>query len=140
MTRVLAAAVSAGLLMGAVASPANARPANAGDGGGFHGGAGVFHGSGGFHGGQHFHEAFRGSGFHEGFRGERFHDICEHQIRMASPVIEVLILDTDAGEIPAILAISRTPLPDARNCLVFSTFGFAIGGLPNLIDRARAAA
>jgi hypothetical protein len=51
-----------------------------------------------------------------------------------------LILDTDAGEIPAILATCRTPLPDARNCFAFSTFGFAIGGLPNLIDRARAAA
>jgi hypothetical protein len=38
-----------------------------------------------------------------------------------------LILDTDAGEIPAILATCRTPLPDARNCLAFSTFGFAIG-------------
>ena len=49
--------------------------------------------------------------------------------------MEVLILDTDAGDIPAILATCRTPLPDARNCLAFSTFGFAIGGLPNLIDR-----
>ena len=59
---------------------------------------------------------------------------------MTSPVIKVLILDTDAGEIPAILATCRTPLPDARNCLAVSTFGFAIGGLPNLIDNARAAA
>jgi hypothetical protein len=66
--------------------------------------------------------------------------ICERQILVTSLVIEVLILDTDAGEIPAILATCRTPLPDARNCLAFSTFGFAIGGLPNLIDRARAAA
>ena len=59
---------------------------------------------------------------------------------MTSPIIEVLILDTDAGEIPAILATCRTPLPAARNCFAFSTFGFAIGGLPNLIERARAAA
>ncbi len=49
--------------------------------------------------------------------------------------IEVLILETDAGEIPAISAISRTPLPATRNCLAFSTFGLAIGGRPNLIDR-----
>ena len=68
------------------------------------------------------------------------HTICQRQSLVTSPVIEVLILDTDAGEIPAILATCRTPLPDARNCLAFSTFGFAIGGLPNLIDRARAAA
>ena len=59
---------------------------------------------------------------------------------MASLVIEVLILEADAGEIPAILATCRTPLPDAKNCLAFSTFGLAIGGLPNLIDSARAAA
>jgi hypothetical protein len=62
------------------------------------------------------------------------------QILVTSPVIEVLILETDAAEIPAILAIFRTPLPAAKPCLAFSTFGFAIGGLPNLIDSARAAA
>ena len=55
----------------------------------------------------------------------------------ASAFIEVLILETDAGEMPAIRAISRTPLPAARNCFAFSTFGLAIGGRPNLIVRLR---
>jgi hypothetical protein len=83
MTRVLVAAVSAALLIGAVVSPANAEHGGGGfhggagvfhGGGGFHGGAGVSHGGGGIHGGEHFHEAFRGGGFHEGFHGDRFHD------------------------------------------------------------------
>ena len=90
MTRVLVAAVSAALLIGAVVSPANA-----GHGGGdFHGGAGVFHGGGGFHGGgshggEHFHEAFRGGGFHEGFHGERFrnHDRFHDHDHFRGPVI-----------------------------------------------------
>ena len=58
----------------------------------------------------------------------------------ASAFIEVLILETDAGEMPASRAISRTPLPAARNCFAFSTFSLAIGGRPNLIVRLRAAA
>jgi hypothetical protein len=69
MTRVLVAAVSAALLMGAMVSPTNA-----GHGGGFHGGAR------GFHGGEHFHDALRGGGFHE-----RFHDHDRDDFR--GPVI-----------------------------------------------------
>src|ERR1700683_4637252 len=65
---------------------------------------------------------------------------CQRQILVTSPTIEDLILDTDAGEIPAILALCRKPLPHTKNFLALSTFGFATGGLPNLIDRARAAA
>ena len=42
---------------------------------------------------------------------------------MASAFIDVLILEAAAGEIPALRATCRTPLPDARNCLAFSTFG-----------------
>ena len=58
----------------------------------------------------------------------------------ASAFINVLILQADAGEIPANRATCRTPLPAARNCFAFSTFGLAIGGRPNLIVRLRAAA
>jgi hypothetical protein len=78
MTRVLVAAVSAALLIGAVVSPANAEHG----GGGFHGGAGVLHGGGGFHGGEHFHEAIRGGGFHE-----RFHDHDHDHDHFRGPVI-----------------------------------------------------
>ena len=80
MTRVLVAAFSAALLIGAVVSPANAEHGGgfhggAGvlhGGGGFHGGAGVFHGGDGFHGGEHFHEAFRGGGFTRAFMASAF--------------------------------------------------------------------
>ena len=50
-----------------------------------------------------------------------------------------LILLHDAADIPTDRATCRIPLPAARNCLAFSTFGLGIGGLPNLIDSARAA-
>jgi hypothetical protein len=94
MTRVLVAAVSAALLIGAVVSPANAEHGGGGFHGGAavfhgggHGGAGVFHGGGGIHGGEHFHEAFRGGGFHKGFHGERFHDHDHDHDHFRGPVI-----------------------------------------------------
>jgi hypothetical protein len=62
------------------------------------------------------------------------------QVLPTALFIEVLILETDAGEMPAIRAISRTPLPAVRNFLAFSTFGLVSGGRPNLIDRLLAAA
>ena len=58
----------------------------------------------------------------------------------ASAFIEVLILETDAGEIPAIRATCRTPLPAASSRLARCDLVAEIGGLPNLIDSARAAA
>ena len=72
--------------------------------------------------------------------GPRTTDRQRRQIPATSAFIEVLILDTDAGEMPANRAISRTPLPAVRNCLAFSTFGLVSGGRPNLIDRLLAAA
>ena len=72
--------------------------------------------------------------------GPRTTNRQRRQVIAASAFIEVLILETDAGEMPANRAISRTPLPAMRNCLAFSTFGLVSGGRPNLIDRLLAAA
>jgi hypothetical protein len=47
---------------------------------------------------------------------------------------------TEAAEIPASLATSRTPFPAASPALAFSTLVTGMGGRPNLIDAARAAA
>ena len=46
----------------------------------------------------------------------------------ASAFIEVLILETDAGEMPAIRAISRTPLPAASSRLARCALVAEIGG------------
>ena len=66
--------------------------------------------------------------------------LVERQILAASAFIEVLIPEADAGEIPAILATCRTPLPAASSRLARCALVAEIGGLPNLIDSARAAA
>ena len=43
-------------------------------------------------------------------------------------------------DIPASRAACRTPLPAANAILAFSTLALAMGGLPNLMDKLRAAA
>ena len=66
--------------------------------------------------------------------------VFERQILVASALIEVLILETDAGEIPAIRGNLSHALTSSQFCLALSTLVAEIGGLPNLIDSARAAA
>jgi hypothetical protein len=66
--------------------------------------------------------------------------LVERQLLAVSVFIEFLILQADAGEIPADRATCRTPLPAANSRFAFSTRMVAIRGRPNLIDNARAEA
>ena len=59
---------------------------------------------------------------------------------VASALIEVLILETDAGEIPAIGQPVARPYQQPVLAWLAEPSACGIGGLPNLIDSARAAA
>lgn len=56
-----------------------------------------------------------------------------------SPSVPLSLL-ADEAEMPASLAAARTPLPDIKYALAFSTFTPASGGRPNLTDALLAAA